>query len=104
MLHLGAILYIPGYSHREPSIHGSFFGAICSVINLAHLREPFGHIAPQGAMNGSPTWARLITEQWLLLWSQTGSFSSICVVCRLLEEVLAACDTKMSGATVIYNM
>ena len=29
--------------------------------------------------NGSRTWARLITEQWLLFWSQTGSFSFICV-------------------------
>ena len=27
----------------------------------------------------SPTWARSITEQWLLLWSQNSSFSSICV-------------------------
>ena len=35
----------------------------CSVINLAHVREPF--VAPSGAMwpNGSPRWARLITEQ-----------------------------------------
>ena len=34
--------------------------------------------------NGSPTWTRLITEQWLLLWSQTGSFSFICVyICNI---------------------
>ena len=32
-----------------------------------------------GATNGSPTWARLITEQWLLLRSQNGSFTFICV-------------------------
>ncbi len=31
------------------------------------------------AKNGSPTWARLITEQWLLFWSQYGSFSFMCV-------------------------
>ena len=34
----------------------------CSVINLAHIAEPF--VAPDGAigLNGSPRWARLITE------------------------------------------
>ena len=31
-----------------------------------------------GAQNDSPTWARLISEQWLLLWSQNGSFSFMC--------------------------
>ena len=56
---------------------GSTEGAIHSVINLAHPGEPLGHsvpsgshmayIAPGGATNGFSTWARLITEQWLLL-------------------------------------
>ncbi len=37
---------------------------------------------PEGAIwgFGSPTWARLITEQLLLLRSQNGSFSSISVL------------------------
>ena len=38
-----------------------------------------------GATNGSPTWARLITEQWLLLRSQSGSFSFICVKYRFFH-------------------
>ncbi len=45
---------------REPVwIH---YGAI----NLAHVREPFGHMAPQRATNGSLTWARLI---FYVCWS-----------------------------------
>ncbi len=39
-----------------------------------------------GATNGSPTWARLITEQWLLLWNQNGSFSFICVRTLILSD------------------
>ena len=36
-------------------------------------------LAPSGSY-GFPTWARLITEQWLLLRSQNGSFTfmSVC--------------------------
>ncbi len=45
----------------------------------SHTTHSMISIAPQGATNGSPTWARLITEQWLLLWSQNGFFSFMCV-------------------------
>ncbi len=57
------------------------------VLYVAAIMAPPGaiphlaisNIAPWGATNGSPTWARLITEQWLLLRSQNGSFTFMCV-------------------------
>ncbi len=48
--------------------------------SLGDLGECFWVAGGAIQTDGSPMWARLITEQWLLFWSQNGSFSFICVV------------------------
>ncbi len=63
-------------------------GAIQSTLDYPDMLGPWkscpvytlvrSGMAREGAMNGSLTWARLIMEQELPIWSQNGSFSSIC--------------------------
>ncbi len=65
-----------------------------------HVGKPFGHIAPfwlGGATNGSPTLARLITEQWLLLWSQNDSFSFMCVLIKQLNKIVDSRLRRLFG-------
>ncbi len=59
-------------------------GAIQHIVWLVCIDwgaiRAYGSVLTHGATNGSPTWARLITEQWLLLRSQNGSFTFMCVL------------------------
>ena len=68
---------------REPSTWLPTIGTELNWLpqNFVYHQGAIWHIALSwlgGATNGSPMWARLITEQWLLLWSQIGPVSFIC--------------------------